>query len=156
MVLAMLIVRFLGSWLLFAGAIYQAAIELRDEDIEFDRIKAVTSQVEKPQRISIWWWLLPPLKVYLERRSKHEYRDRYIKALPKKDIEAIVSFRSKANGWQLVYLGSLLLAIDETYELVKHENWSYISLAALVILMILVSLLNLIMSLKHADKIKQL
>ncbi|MGH7241467.1 MAG: hypothetical protein ACREGB_04175, partial [Candidatus Saccharimonadales bacterium] len=52
---------FIGAWLLFAGPIYQAALELQDEDIEMDRIRAAGRKVEKPADVSVWWWLLPPI-----------------------------------------------------------------------------------------------
>jgi hypothetical protein len=46
---------FVGSWLLFAGPIYQAALELQDEDIEIDRIHAAGSKIPKPTKTSFWY-----------------------------------------------------------------------------------------------------
>ena len=51
---------FLGAWLLVAGPIYQAVIELEAEAFERDAVAAVSAMVEPPPRTSAWWWLLPP------------------------------------------------------------------------------------------------
>jgi len=109
---------FLGAWLLVAGPLYQAALELRAEDIEIERIKSVKDSITLPPAISVWWWLLPPFKISLERKRSRLYRRIYIKALTTEDASALVSFISKATAWMFVATGGLLIAIKETYELI--------------------------------------
>lgn len=147
---------FIGSWLLFAGPIYQAALELQDEDIEIDRIRAVGSQIEKPVSTSVWWWFLPPVKMYLERKRKRAYQIRYLKALSTEDVESLVSFRNKATAWLFVAIGGLCIACDQTYTLTEHENWNNIVLILLIIFMLLASIFNLIARIKRARKLTSL
>jgi hypothetical protein len=52
---------FFGAWLLFAGPLYQANLELRAEDIEVDRIRAAAKEAPAPEEVSKWWWLVPPV-----------------------------------------------------------------------------------------------
>lgn len=147
---------FIGSWLLFAGPIYQAALELQDEDIEFDRIRAAGSKVEKPSYVSIWWWLLPPVKMYLERNRRKEFELRVLKLLSKEDQEAMVSFKNKATAWFFVAAGGFCIAIKETYELTEHNEWSSWVLAGLVFTMIYLSIANLISRIKNSNQITKL
>jgi len=50
---------FAGAWLLVAGPIYQAAIELEAEEIERDAIRDAAQAVPGPPPNSRWWWLIP-------------------------------------------------------------------------------------------------
>jgi len=105
-----------GAWLLFAGPLYQAALELRAHEIARDRsyFAATVSAVPKPPRISYWWWLVPPIRMVLERRRSSRYRKALLAALSAKDHEALLTFFDKATGWMLVAFGALLLATKET------------------------------------------
>ena len=51
---------FVGAWLLVAGPLLQGAIELRDEEMDREGFEKVKGDVEYPQPISRWWWLLAP------------------------------------------------------------------------------------------------
>lgn len=115
----MTIVGFLGAWLLVAGPLYQAALELRDENLEQDHFDKAREQVNNVPHVSVWWWLIPPVKVYLERRRDARFRREFMNHLSDTDLEAMVSFMSKATGWAVVSLGGFLLAVNETYELTK-------------------------------------
>ena len=103
-----------GSWLLFAGPLYQAVLELRAHEIARDRIEATVSMVPKPPRISYWWWLVPPVRMVLERRRSTRHRNAVLAALTAEDHEALLTFFDKATGWMFVALGALLLATKET------------------------------------------
>jgi len=109
---------FIGSWLLVAGPLYQAALELHDEDLEVERIQTVKKELVAPPRISVWWWLLPPVKIILSQRQSQAYRKAYLAALAPEDVGALISFMSKAFAWMFVAAGGFLLAVKETYELV--------------------------------------
>jgi hypothetical protein len=114
---------FLGSWLLFAGPVYQASLELREQDLERERIEATTAAVARAPEVSAWWWLLPPVRFWLERRRSQAYRHAVLAALAPPDLEALVHYLHKAVGWLLVGLGGLLLATKETWELSEHYDW---------------------------------
>jgi hypothetical protein len=114
---------FLGAWLLFAGPVFQAALELREQEIERDRIAATSAAVPKPAAISNWWWLLPPVHYALTHKRTEAYRASVLAALDSEDVAALFRYVSKAIGWLLVGLGGLLLAITETWNLTEHYDW---------------------------------
>lgn len=144
---------FIGAWLLFAGPIYQAALELQDEDIEIDRVKLTGAKIKKAAQVSLWWWLLPPAKIYMERKRSHKYWTRYIKTLPSNEVEALVSYRSKANAWLFITVGGFFIAISQSYSLAKEEDWNNYLLALIIIFMFFLSILNLVTRLRRARKI---
>lgn len=159
-------VGFAGAWLLFAGPIYQAALELQDEDIEVQqvanirelqdkdiedrRIYIASARVQKPKGTSLWWWLLPPVKLYQEFKRRADYQRRFMEALSQEDIEAIVSYRSKANAWLFVSVGGFCIACKETYELASHEGWSILGLLFIIVGMLILSILHLVTQMKRA------
>lgn len=111
---------FIGAWLLVAGPLFQASIELREEDLEVERIKEARHNLQDIPKISIWWWILPPVKVYLERKQNQERRIAFIDALTPEDAKALHSYMSKAVAWVYVSAGAFFLAVTETYNL-DHE-----------------------------------
>ena len=78
-------------------AISQAVQELTELELERERIAEATSKVERPPPVSVWWWLLPPAKMYLEHRRNDAFRERYVAALHKDDVEALLTFFNKAD-----------------------------------------------------------
>ena len=118
---------FLGSWLLVAGPIYQAALELRDENIEQEHFRAVQATLPPVVRVSAWWWLLPPVKMMLEHKFNDAYRQKFLESLPYEDVEALLSFINKATAWLIVGAGGLLVALRETYVVTEeaHLEWPY-------------------------------
>lgn len=144
---------FIGSWLLFAGPIYQAALELKEQDIEIDRIRAATKSIERPPKISIWWWLLPPIKFILERRRSDEYRRAHIASLSPEDAASLLTFMNKASAWMFVASGGLCIALKETYELAEHNEWSSMVYGAIILSLILLSIANLVVRIKRSSSI---
>jgi hypothetical protein len=126
---------FLGAWLLVAGPVYQAVLELRAERIESDRLRRAAHEVTPPSPVSPWWWLLPPVKLVLERRRRERHQDLVVSHLSDEDYEALRSFINKATGWLLVGSGGLLIAAKETFELVEHEEWPTAAFWVLVVAM---------------------
>ncbi len=141
---------FVGAWLLFAGPIYQAALELKDEDIKIDRIKATGDNIPKQQPVSVWWWLLPPVKIVLEQKRSRAYRNTYVKSLLREDVESLVSFMDKAMAWLLVAVGGLCIALKETYELSEHSHWNHYAFWPVVATLGLLSILHVIARLKRS------
>jgi len=114
---------FVGAWLLVAGPIWQAVVELRDEEFEREKLVAVAEGLPPRQPVSSWWWLFPPAHFYVNRRSKERWQDQIVTALPDEDYDALNSFMAKARGWMLVGAGGLLIAVKETFELVEGYEW---------------------------------
>lgn len=123
MQLLLAIAAFLGAWLLVAGPVYQAAVELGEEQFERDEFERVQSSMPAPRRVSPWWWLLPPVAYLLQRRRGRAYRREFLQRVPKAQLEQFVSFTNKATGWLLVGAGAFLLAIRETWELREAADW---------------------------------
>ena len=111
---------FAGAWLLFAGPFYQAAIELREQDIEREHINEVQGTLKTAPPVSGWWWLLPPVKFYLEFKQAREYRQLLISKLSPEVVEQLIAFISKATGWLMVGLGGFFIALRETYALLAE------------------------------------
>ena len=82
---------FLGSWLFFAGPLYQGVMELRNEGREMERVSAGRHEFRLTPPASAWWWLLPPVKIVLDRRRHRRDRERYIASLPPEDVAVMVS-----------------------------------------------------------------
>ena len=113
----------LGAWLLVAGPLYQAALELREQEIDHDAINEMTKSVAKPDRLSPWWWLLPPVAWIKQTRRSRVYRQAVMEAMSQSQLEQTVSFLNKANAWGIVALGAFLIAVKETWESVELFHW---------------------------------
>ena len=113
---------FVGAWLLVAGPVYQAVLELSAEEFERDRLRDAADEVPR-KPVSPWWWLVPPVKWYLESKRRQEYQDDVVLKLSEVDYQALRSFVNKARGWFLVASGATLLAFKETYELAEDRDW---------------------------------
>ena len=113
----------LGAWLLVAGPVLQAALELREQEVDRDGIDAVTASVSPSPRQSPWWWLLPPVAYFRQRRANARYREAVMEALTPRQREQTLRFLNKANGWLTVAAGASLIAVKETRELVELLHW---------------------------------
>ncbi|HMM95268.1 hypothetical protein [Phycicoccus sp.] len=133
---------FLGGWLLFAGPVYQASLELAEVDLERDEISDAMHDVEPPRRSSPWWWLLPPVAYLIRRREGEAFRQRVHRALSREHLGQFVEFQSKATGWVFVAMGALLIATKETYELGEHHAWPGWLVLLVVVAMAVLSGLN--------------
>jgi len=142
MELAILILGFIGSWLLFAGPIWQAALELGEENVDFDRDSF--KDLAKANPVSVWWWFLPPVKIYLEQRRSKRIREEFLKSLPSKTVEQFMSFMNKATAWMYVGSGGLLIAIKETYELNEYLGWGMWIFWLAVMVLFFASVMNVI------------
>jgi hypothetical protein len=130
---------FLGAWLLVAGPVYQASLELREEEFERERLEEIATSLPAPPPVSPWWWLLPPIHLLLSRRRNERHQDAMIAQLADDDYRALLSFMNKATGWLLVAGGGLLIATKESYELIEGNEWPEWLLAVAVPLMLAAS-----------------
>ncbi len=131
---------FLGAWLLVMGPVYQAALELQEEEVDRERFISTKDSVPRPDPISGWWWLLPPVAFVRQRRVSEEYRRQVMKAVPGEVMAQFVHFSDKATGWLLVAGGAFLIAVKETWELTELEEWPSSAFWVLLVLMLALAL----------------
>lgn len=135
---------FLGAWLLVIGPLDQAAQELREEEVEQDRVRATMASVDAPAPVSPWLLLLPPLWWWRRHQRREAFRHQVMQRLEDEDYEALTSFVRKARGWVLVGTGGLLIAAKETWELVEGYEWPTAVFWLLVVLGLAVAVGNLV------------
>jgi hypothetical protein len=111
---------FLGAWLLFAGPIYQASLELRELEVQREDIEAATEGISQPPPVSAWWWLVPPVKYVFERRRNRAFRRDVMQALPPRELEGLITYLNKATGWLMVGAGGLLIAVGFVSLRMRH------------------------------------
>ncbi|MQY23931.1 hypothetical protein [Nocardia macrotermitis] len=112
-----------GAWLLVAGPLYQAAMELRDQGASERR--ELPEGVVPPQRISPWWWLLPPVAYWKYRQERERVKSAVLQSLSAEDVQRILTFSNTALGWLLVAGGATCIAIKETWEFVEAMEWPW-------------------------------
>jgi len=127
----------LGAWLLFAGPVYQAAVELRELGFDEDEQQATRErlrEVPRPERgYSAWWWLLPPVAYFLAVRDGRRQRQEVFKHIPAEHRGRFIVWQNKAAGWLIVGFGALCIAVKETAELVEEQEWPAWTLAPMLI-----------------------
>lgn len=75
------------------------------------------------QRISPWWWLLPPVAYVLTRRSESAWQRRVLESLTARQRAEFVAYSNKASGWFVVGGGAALIGVKEAVELVETLEW---------------------------------
>jgi hypothetical protein len=131
---------FLGAWLLVAGSLYQATLELREQNSLRDEIMQVIQKQPVPPPVSAWWWLLPPVRIALEQRRWQGRRVDMMGSFNPAQRKELVQYMNKTTGWLLVGVGGFLLAVKETWELTDHYDWPVWVPIVLVIAAVLLSL----------------
>lgn len=150
-------ISFIGAWLLFAGPVFQSAIELSEERIdltEADDLRKHLHDLGKPARISVWWWLLPPVAYFKNRRESEQWRIAVLKTIPHHKREEFLSFQRKASGWMIVAMGALCIAIKETVDLVEKFEWPLWLLIPLLLIPFLLSVGFTVDQLQHQRNIE--
>jgi hypothetical protein len=133
----------LGAWLLVAGPLYQASMELEEEEFRRDDVVAASARlVDVPPRPSPWWWLLPPVAYVKALRHNRRMRELLLASLSREELEGYLHFVSKATGWVYVGIGGLAIAAKETWEAVHHQHWPTGVFFALLLLGLLLSAFN--------------
>ena len=127
---------FFGAWLVVAGSVYQAVLELSEEEFEMDRLRAIGSAVPRPEPVSAWWWLVPPVRLVLNHRRGDEHRRQLLATISDEDYAAVTHYVNKATGWIYVAGGGSLIAVKETYDLTEEQRWSPIVCGILVVVML--------------------
>jgi hypothetical protein len=120
---AIAIFGFLGAWLLVAGPLFQAYLELREQEVDRESWDRANKAIPKPDGFSAWWWLLPPVAWFKQQARNRAHQREVMKALDQHVTEQAVTFFNKANGWFIVAGGAALLGVKETWELVEVWDW---------------------------------
>ena len=126
---------FFGAWLLVAGPVYQAALELDEEQTARDAIESAKATLSPTPRPSAWWWLIPPVGWWKNRQRSREQRVTVMESLSAAQLSGLARFMNKATGWLYVALGALLIAVKESWELVEYNEWPSWLFWVLVVLM---------------------
>jgi hypothetical protein len=133
---------FAGSWLLVAGPVFQAALELDDVSFKREEVLEALAGVQVIPRPSAWWWLLPPVGYALQRRHSRLARQAAIDAMSREQVERFVDFSDKATGWVFVACAAALLALAETWALREHSRWPVAVFWVLLVVMLALCALN--------------
>ena len=144
---------FLGAWLLVAGPIYQAALELAGEEFERSDLERARDLTPAPPPVSRWWLLLPPVAFLLHRRRHHQQRDALMDVLTRAQLEQLMHFSEVATAWLFVACGASLIAVKETWELHETYEWSVGVFVALVVVMIIVCAANTALRVQRREDI---
>jgi hypothetical protein len=143
---------FLGAWLLVAGPLYQASIELQEQDLEREKIaEATRSHRDAP--ISPWWWLVPPVRYALARRRVSRSRDAILATLAPEEMEDLIRYINKASGWLYVSTGGFLIAMAETWALREHYDWPVAVFWVLLVVMLLAAMGNVSLRSRRSHQI---
>lgn len=141
----------LGAWLLVAGPLYQASMELREQGLAQRR--QLPASVPPPRRVSAWWWLLPPVAYWKHRSEKERLRRVVLAALPADEVERMISFSNTARGWLVVAGGATLIGLKETWELVETLEWPSSATWVISAAALLLSVSNAAITAKRTDQI---
>jgi hypothetical protein len=133
---------FLGAWLLVAGPVYQASLELADEEFERSDMERALDTTPAPPAISRWWLLLPPVGYALHVRRRRRWRHTLIGVLTRSELERLLHFGETATAWLFVASGASLLAIKETWSLREAYEWPTAAFVAIVVVMVLACVAN--------------
>jgi hypothetical protein len=144
---------FFGAWLLVAGPVYQAAIEIEDEEFQRSDLERAASLTDAPPPVSRWWLLLPPLAYLLALRRQRAHRRAVMAVLTPTQIEQFMHLRSTAAAWLFVASGASLIAVKETWELHEAYEWSTWIFYALIGLMITACAANTALRIRRRDDI---
>jgi hypothetical protein len=125
----------LGAWLLVAGPVYQAALELEERALNPDDFSAAFDAAPAPRKVGVWWWLVPPVAYLIHRSRRLDFRRQVMAALPLEKRTQIASFTGKALGWIVVAIGAFFIAIKETWELTLLFDMSWVLFIVIVVAM---------------------
>lgn len=108
---------------------YQGLMELDEYRNLFDKFDLYSEQSIK---VSPWYWLLPPLKLYLEKYRALKILKKFVDN--KQEYRTLMSFSDKATAWYFVSVGGWFKTLSSIYEVLENNHvpyfgWSFIILA---------------------------
>lgn len=141
---------FLGAWLLVAGPMYQAVLELDEVGFERDVLSNASKTVPPVARSSPWWWLLPPVAYVLQRRRQRAYQQAVMDVLPPESVQQLIRFKNMATGWAFVASGAFFIAVKETWELHELYEWPVAIFWVLLVVLVVLCTLNTAIRMRNA------
>jgi len=144
---------FFGAWLLVAGPLYQAAQELDEEEVSRDDFEGLKRQQAPEGKPSAWWWLLPPVGYWKQRKYAERQREAVMAAMPREMMVGLVSYMNKATAWFYVAAGAFLIALKETYELVEGHEWPTAVFWVLVVVMFGIATVNTAVQMSRTHRV---
>lgn len=142
---------FLGGWLLVAGPVYQAALELREQDIDRDTLARLATDAPPIARVSPWWWLLPPVALLLRRRAGRAQQNAIWASMDVAQRKQFVDFKNTSTAWFTVAGGAFLIALKETWELVHLLHLHTAVFWVAIVVMLFIALANTVIRLSRAE-----
>ena len=115
-------VGFAGVWLLFAGPLFQANVELDAEAEAMNRMREAGTSGPRPTR-SRWWWLFPPARAFQVAEQRRVKEQAIIEAMLPEDQDSVKRYLRTARGWMLVGLGAWLIAVHHTFGFGQERGW---------------------------------
>jgi hypothetical protein len=109
--------------LLFAGPVYQGAVELDEVEVDREAIRSQADAVAPSERISPWWWLLPPVAYVKTTRIQNAGRQQVMASLTPEQRVQFLTYSNKATGCFIVGGGAALIGIQQAAELVETLHW---------------------------------
>lgn len=143
---------FLGAWLLVAGPLFQAAVELDEQADRRSGVSRAAREVGDRPRVSPWWWLLPPVAYVKQYRRQRDYRRQVFDALTAEQVEGFVEFTSVATGWSMVAAGAFFIAVKETYEVTELYEWPLWTFVVLLVAMLALCAANTVVRITRAHQ----
>lgn len=122
-----------------AGPVYQAALELAEQEIDREAFGRVKDAVSEPEPVSAWWWLLPPVAFVVQMRRRGAYRNAVWSLIPNQLMVEFVRYGDKSIAWMMVAAGAFLIATRETWKLHHALEWGDVGFWGLLLLMALLS-----------------
>ncbi len=146
---------FFGAWLLVAGPLYQAALELDEQEIRREDLESVASKVPPPERVSAWRWLLPPVGYILNHRRSNAHKQAVFASMTAEQRKGFARLVNKATGWLFVSGGALLIATKETWELAEHNEWPDAVFWILILAMALLAAFNTAFRMRRTEDMQR-
>ena len=124
---------FVGAWLLVAGAIYQAALDLSEVKMDSAAIRAVANTIPPATRVSPWWWLLPPVAYVKTMNRQRSWRLQIMATLTPEKRAEFLTYSNAALGWFVVGAGAALIGFQEAADVAEIMEWSSAATLPLVV-----------------------
>jgi hypothetical protein len=141
----------LGAWLLVAGLLDRASMELREQGLAQRR--ELPPHIPHPRWVSAWWWLLPPVAYWKHHSEEQRLRRVVLAALPTDEVRRMISFSNTARCWLVVAGGATLIGVKETWEFVETLGWAAIATWAIAAAALLLSAGNAAITPDRTDQI---
>lgn len=126
------IVSLIGDWLLFTFPLFQGLMELQEYQELLDDFDQLSKNWDE---VSPWWWLVPIVKIQLERKRGHEILRQATRT--RSERRRALSFLDQATAWYFVSVAGWLKMVSSTYELLeiydaKENIWLLVLLVVLL------------------------